>query len=165
MQSFFRTLTVALVVGVFAVPRGSSAQTNAGWEAGKWKLNVAKSTSNCGPGPQSVMNTWDDRGGDVQVFTQEGTDAQGRPFRNMYTVKYDGKDYPTVVDPTTKAQGSMALKRVGPFTVEFTNKVNGKPTSTTTRTLAQDKKTINMTTKATNAQGQPCTSARVFEKQ
>jgi hypothetical protein len=54
MQSFFRTLTVALVVGVFAVPRGSSAQTNAGWEAGKWKLNVAKSTSNCGPGPQSV---------------------------------------------------------------------------------------------------------------
>jgi len=134
----------------------------AAWETGTWKLNLAQSKFDPGPPPRSMTLTYEDRGDGVQVFTVEGIGANGRPFFNSYTYKYDGTQYPTpdtgigTIGPTTNS-----YKRVDAFTVEITarERVSQKVTQVSTRTLSQDRK--SMTGRSKSRPGQVV----VFDKQ
>jgi hypothetical protein len=134
---------------------------------GTWRLNVAKSKYEPGPGPKEQTRITKDRGAEGIRITTKGVGPQGNAT-TTYTYKLDGMDVPitnSAAPPNTKP-GTIAIKGVDAFTVTFTNKNGeGKVTGTGTRTLSKDGKTMTITTKGTNPQGQPISSNQVWEKQ
>ena len=58
----------------------------------------------------------------------------------------------------------MALTGVDALTATFTNKQDGKVTTTGLRTVSKDGRTMTITTNGTNAQGQPMHNVAVWEK-
>ncbi len=81
----FAALVIVLAAGSVLL-----AQSNP--FVGTWKLNVAKSKYDPGPPPQSQTRTWDASG----MVMVNGIDAAGKPFSYGYTIKGDGKEYPTM---------------------------------------------------------------------
>src|ERR1700757_1611945 len=93
MQALLRTLTFGVVLTLMVSVMSLSAQERDP-RIGVWKLNVAQSTFDPGPPPQSTTRTFEDRGGGVTLLTVEGINAQGKPIFQQIVYKYDGKDYP-----------------------------------------------------------------------
>ena len=93
MQSLLRTLTFGVVLTLVVSVMSLSAQERDP-RIGTWKLNVAQSTYDPGPPPQSITRTYEDRGGGVTFVTVEGINAQGNPIFGQVAHKLDGKDYP-----------------------------------------------------------------------
>jgi hypothetical protein len=59
-------------------------------QIGSWKLNEAKSKFTRGT-PKNTVVVYEAVGDETKV-TVEGTDANGKPARNEWTGKFDGKD-------------------------------------------------------------------------
>ena len=165
MHSVWLTLACGVVVALGVVLVGAdignvSAQASDP-RIGTWKLNVAKSTFSPGPAPRS--NTLKiEASGQGEKLTTEGVNAEGGRTALQYTANYDGKDYPLagVLNANT-----VSLKRIDARTTERTDKKDGKVTVTLTRVVSQDGKTMTVTTKSTNAQGQTVNNVAVWEKQ
>jgi len=80
-----------------------------------------------------------------------------------YTVKYDGKEYPVSGDAPFDL---MSWKQVDANTFTTTaRKKDGKYKTTGRAVVSKDGKTFTLTTKGTNAEGQPLTQTLVYEKQ
>jgi hypothetical protein len=165
MPHLSRRLALTVVVAASLVAT-SSAQTNAIDKSymGVWKLNVARSKYEPGPGPKEATRTHEDRGNGFVLIINETTNAQGQKAYSQYAYKPDGKEYPIAAKGQT-AFVTIALKAIDPYTVEFTQKADGKAFSTGTRTVSKDGKTMTITTKGTNQQGQPTSSTAVWDKQ
>jgi hypothetical protein len=150
------TLGVVLGAGLVRV----SAQASDA-RMGTWKLNVAKSKYSPGPAPQSVTMKVE-AAGQGEKSTTEGVNAAGTATKTEYTANYDGKDY-----AITGSQNidMVALKRIDARTMERTDKKGDKVVQTSTRVVSEDGKTMTVTTKGTNAQGQPIENVTVWEKQ
>ena len=86
----------------------------------------------------------------------------GRSSSSKSSYRLDGKDYPII---GSAEFDSVAAKQVDESTIEGTLKRAGKATATTTRALSQDKKTMTVTTKGTNRDGQAMHNVLVFERQ
>jgi hypothetical protein len=156
-----KMLLVALgVVFVVADIVSVSAQTSDP-RVGAWKLNVAKSKFSPGPPPQS--NTLKvEASGQGEKVTTEGVNAEGGRTATQYTANYDGKDYPLT---GSQIANTVSLKRIDARTTERTDKKDGKVVMTLTRVVSQDGKTMTVTAKGTNAQGQTVNNVAVWEKQ
>ena len=163
MQSLLRPLTFGVVLTLVVSVMSLSAQERDP-RIGTWKLNVAQSTYDPGPPPQSITRTYEDRGGGVTFVTVEGINAQGNPIFMQMTQKMDGKDYP-IAEIGVQTVGTISEKLVDAYTMEFIDKRGGKVTSTGTRTVSKDGKTLTIRLKGTNAQGQPSSFVAVYEKQ
>ena len=99
-----------------------------------------------------------------EKVTAEFVNADGSRTTTGYTeANYDGKDYPL----TGSALGAdtVSLKRIDARTTERTDKKSGKVAQTLRRVVSQDGKTMTVTVKGTNAQGQAVNSVLLFEKQ
>ena len=131
---------------------------------GTWKVNVAKSKYQPGPGPKESTRVHEDRGSGFVLVTTDSVNAQGAKTHGAYVYKPDGKQYPQAGLNQTSAQ-TIALTAVDPYTVEFTTRVDGKITGTGKRVVAKDGKSMTIETKGTNAQGQPTNNMQVWEKQ
>ena len=59
---------------------------------GTWKLNEAKSKISPGA-PKNQTVVYEAAGDNVKV-TVDGVDGTGQPTHNVWTGKFDGKDYP-----------------------------------------------------------------------
>jgi hypothetical protein len=127
---------------------------------GTWKLNEAKSKFS--PGAAKNGTVVYEAAGDSVKVTVEGTDSDGKPARNEWTGKFDGKDYPATGDPSLD---SRSYKRVNDHTLAFTNKKGGKATMTGRITVSADGKTRTVTTKGTDSKGNKVTSTAVYDKQ
>jgi hypothetical protein len=150
------TLGVVLGAGILSV----SAQASDA-RSGTWKLNVAKSTYSPGPAPQSqTLNI--EASGQGETVTAEGVNAAGTPTMTQYTANYDGKDY-----PLTGSQNAdkVSLKRIDARTTERRDKKGDTVVLTYTRLVSEDGKTMTVTTKGTNAQGQAVDNVQIWEKQ
>jgi len=163
MQALLRTLTFGVVLTLVVSVMSLSAQERDP-RIGTWKFNVAQSTFDPGPPPQSETRTFEDRGGGVTLVTLEGINAQGNPIFVQVTYKLDGKDYPQA-EIGAQTVSTVAQKLVDADTVEHIVKRGGKVTSTGTQTLSKDGKTFTFRVKGTNAQGQPFSFVSVHEKQ
>jgi hypothetical protein len=152
------TLCIAVVISA-ALAVTVSAQ--AGSEIGTWKLNVAKSKYSPGPAPKSQTVTFAAAGQGIKVST-EGVAADGSKTAQSYTANYDGKD---VVLTGSATSDHVSLKRINATTVERTDKKAGKVVQTLTRVMSADGKTLTITTKGTNAQGQAVNNIAVYDKQ
>ena len=87
-----------------------------------------------------------------------------RKAHGAYVYKPDGKQYPTAGLNQTNVQ-TISLVAVDPYTVTFTQYVDGKSVSTGKRTVNKDGKTMTIETTGTNAQGQPTSTSVFWEKQ
>ena len=93
------------------------------------------------------------RGADLvrQLMLFARSEAKETPFR--------------AVDLGAVIADTVSLKRISPTTVERTDKKGGKVVQTLTRVISADGKTLTITTKGTNAQGQPVNNVAIYEKQ
>jgi hypothetical protein len=151
------TLGVVLGAGIVSV----SAQASDA-RIGTWKLNVAKSKYSPGPAELQSLTVKVEASGQGEKLTAEGVNAAGTPTMTQYTANFDGKDY-----PLTGSQNfdKVSLKRIDARTTERTDKKGDKVVLTRTRVVSQDGKTMTVTEKGTNAQGQAVDNVVVFEKQ
>jgi hypothetical protein len=129
---------------------------------GTWKMNVAKSKFNPGPGP---------KGGTV-VYTQEGDwiilksdviGADGKPVSRSNRYKLDGKEYPYEGPLITK--GTIAVKKIDDHRTESVIKgANGNVVKVQT-VISKDGKTRTQTSTGTNSEGQKTNNTVIYEKQ
>ena len=144
---------------VAALGAASAAQT-ADPGLGTWKLNVAKSKYTPGPAPKSLSVTFSAAGAGIKAVI-DGVGPDGTKVHWEYTANLDGKPVPV----TGNADGDMVMAtRVNPTTIETRYTLKGKPTTTNTRVLSADGKTLTVTTSGVNAQGQKVNNVQVFEK-
>jgi hypothetical protein len=164
MHSHWRTLSfrVALILGVVlgAGVVSLSAQASDP-RIGTWKLNAAKSKYNPGPAPQSLTVKVEPSGQGEKVIA-EFVNADGTRMTTEYTANFDGKDYPL---SGSQIADTVSLKRIDTRTTERTDKKGSKVAQILRRVVSQDGKTMTVTTKGTNAQGQAVNNVALFEKQ
>ncbi|HYR85621.1 MAG TPA: hypothetical protein VE422_16145 [Terriglobia bacterium] len=150
------------------------AQTPAGKNpiVGTWRLNLEKSKFESGPPPKGQTRQYSQRRDGLIVANIWSINARGNPSFTQTVSKYDGKEYGQYNQTTletfqaTGAQtgNTQAFAVVDTFTVDITNKVDGRVTVTSRRTVSEDGKTMTHVVKGTNAQGKPYTNVLVFDR-
>jgi hypothetical protein len=131
-------------IGVFAalaivLAAGSVLLAQSNPFVGTWKLNLASSKYNPGPPPQSQTRTWDAAG----MVMVNGVGATGKPFSYGYSIKGDGKDYPTMGAIPNKAD-MISTKKVDANIYEAKFMTAGKQVETTTFTVSNGGKTLTI---------------------
>jgi hypothetical protein len=129
---------------------------------GTWRLNVAKSKYSPGPAIKSGT-TKIDAAGTGAKYTVDQVTADGTVRHWEFTANYDGKDSP--VTGNNPDSDMVAVTRVNANTVQLVNKRGGKVTTTQMSVVSADGKTRTITTKGTNAQGQPVNNVVLYERQ
>lgn len=120
---------------------------------GSWELNPAKSL---GPSPTQETLVFHNTPG-TQRYTMTSREQDGRAGLNEWEIAYDGQDHPTAT-----AGNTASIRRLDDKTEFVVNKRNGQVTSTYTRVLVDDDRTIMSIGR--NAEGNVMW-VRVFEKQ
>ena len=100
---------------------------------GSWELNPAKTL---GPSPTQETLVFESVPG-VQRYTMTSVEADGRPGLNEWEIAYDGHDHPTATPGNT-----ASIRRLDDKTEFVVNKRDGRVTSTYTRVLVDDDRTI-----------------------
>jgi hypothetical protein len=127
---------------------------------GTWKLNDAKSklTPELGKNITVVIAA----AGDSVKVTRDGLDANGKPWHEEWTGKFDGKDYPVTGDP---AIDTRAYKSVNDHTLALTEKKGGKIAISGRVVYSADGKTRTVASTQTNANGTKTSTTAVYDKQ
>ena len=149
-----RILTTIVALGVFCFALAAPASAQIMEMNGLWVLNTEKTI---GPGPVAETLEFTITEG-LQTYTMKSTSADGRKGLNEWSITYDGKDHPTRNGDGTTA----SVRRIGEKTEFVVNKRDGKVTSTYTRVLVDDDRTIMSIGR--NGDGK-ILWVRVFEKQ
>jgi hypothetical protein len=155
-------MIVAIVVLCLSVPGLMLAQDNPA--IGKWKLNTEKSKYTGMTGPKSLTRTLAADGESVK-YSFEGTVADGSALAYGFTVKYDGKDYPTTGSGMPYGADHIAITRVSSNRFSATLKKDGKIVGTSTSVVSKDGKTTTLNGKGTDASGKTVSSVQVYDKQ
>ena len=157
-----KTLLITIVVGLLCA--GVSAQSKDDPSVGAWKLNVAKSTFTPGPPIKGDTRSYDVQNGWV-IVTTETIAADGNRTGVRFAARFDGKDYPQIgrFAPTVALISYQPVdKRTLKYTVKDTA---GKVTSTNTRTVSADGRTMTIEQHTTDAAGRPVVNVELFERQ
>lgn len=127
---------------------------------GTWKLNEAKSKVGAGA-PKNSTVVYSAAGDSVKV-TVDGVDGAGKPSHNEWTGKFDGKDYPVAGEATADTR---AYTKVNDTTLTFSQKKDGKVTTSGKIVISADGKSRTVTTTTTGADGTKVNSTAVYDKQ
>jgi hypothetical protein len=145
---------------------------------GVWKQNVEKSTYSPGPPPPkgvgSVRQYAAGQDGSIVAVTFN-ISAEGIPSLGAVSAAhYDGKDYPQHTTATLatslashigpRIERTIAYKAINAYTVEITQKQDGKVVGFSTRTVSRDGKTMTDRSEF-GPDGQRVMNVLVFEKQ
>ena len=154
-------VVIVLLAGLLVVAFGGVAQAQPPKElVGTWKLNTAKSRFNPGPAPKSIRVSYTLVGDGLKIAV-ELEPPEGPTQHWEMTGTYDGKEYPVTGNPNAD-MSSFTL--VNDRTAESTFMKDGKVTSTHTRVLSPDGKTLRITSKGTTSDGKPRYDVQVFER-
>jgi hypothetical protein len=129
--------------------------------AGTWKLNIAKSTYSPGMPPKSQTTKLESVSGGLREIGDR-VNADGTMTHWDWTAKYDGKDYEVKGDPD---RDHVSVKRLDDYTVDVTNKKDGKATLLNHIAVSRDGKTRTNTVIGTNAKGQQVHNVLFFDRQ
>lgn len=121
---------------------------------GTWKLSTERTL---GPAPTEETIVYRIKEGE-QGYTMDSTEINGRKGHVEWAAKYDGKDQATAANNGT----TVSLRKLDSHTELVTNKRDGKVTSTYTRVLVDEGKTIMSVGRDGNNK---VMWVRVFEKQ
>ena len=130
---------------------------------GTWKLNVAKSKFDPGPGPKSLTRTVAAQGDGVK-YTFEGVSADGKSLSYGFSVTFDGKDNP-IDGSMPSGADTISAKRTDPHHFVATLKKGGKVIGTSKVEVSKDGKTATVDSTGTNAAGAKVHDVQVFDKQ
>jgi hypothetical protein len=160
-----RSRLICLFVALGILPAVSALGQDAAAKAylGTWKLNLAKSKFDPGPGPKELTRIHEDAGGGQIRVTTKTVGQDGTPGSTTYTYRPDGKDVP-VTGGRGAGPATIAITAVDPYSVTFIQKNAGKEIGTGRRVVSKDGKTMTITTTGTNVKGQKTSSTQVFEK-
>jgi hypothetical protein len=157
---------ISVLVSILALSLIASetllAQQVSPW-VGTWKLNVAKSNFTGTQPLMSQTRTEVAQSGGFKV-TYEGIAADGSPISYGYTTNLDGKDVPYSGREPNGAD-TLAVTRVDANTRTAIQKKAGKTLYTTRGVVSKDGKVLTITSTGMNAQGQPISVTRVWDKQ
>ena len=127
---------------------------------GTWKLNESKSTI---PAATAHNNTVVyAQSGDAVTITGDGVDGNGKAIHQVWTGKFDGKDYPAKGSPT---HDMRAYTKVDGNTLTYTLTKDGKKLGNGKVVIAADGKSRTVTETAPGADGKPVNATSVFDKQ
>jgi len=132
---------------------------------GTWKCNFEKSITtvpNPPPRPVSMTLRYEPHGAGFRI-TAEAVMADGQKHASERIVVYDGEEHPRT--PDAPAGDVVINRRVGRNTEEIVYKRDGKITSTITRVVSPDGKTLTYTSKTTPGAGPEGDTVIVYEKQ
>ena len=153
-------MRVKMIALLLASGLAGTAMIAADVQIGTWKLNEAKSKLSPAAAKNSTV-TYEAVGDNVKV-TVEGTAPDGKPFKHVWTGKYDGKDYPVTGDAQSDAR---SYTKVDDRTLTFSGKKDGKVSVTGKIAVAADGKTRTVTATGVDAKGQKVTTTAVYDKQ
>jgi len=156
----WRTATLGLILATATASIISLSAQASDPLAGTWELNLAKSKFSPGPPPKSQTRTYEVTGQQEKMIAK-GINAEGKPVLRQFTANRDGKDYPYTGAPS---HDTIALTPVDTFTTTFTDKREGKVAFTGTRVISKDGKMMTISSKGTDAKGQPIEAVLVFDK-
>ena len=128
---------------------------------GTWRLNVHKSRFLPGPAFKSETRTYEEQKDGVKV-TIHTVDGKGRDVTSIYLTTPDGQQH--VVSGAGGPADSVGLKRINEFTAESTLMHAGKEIAKTTRVLDQQGKTMTISYKGLDPDGNPVDYTLVFER-
>ena len=149
-----------VVITILTLLAGLTLCFAANSNLGTWKLNEAK--SKLSPGlPKNLKVVFEAVGDNIKA-TVDGVDGQGKPTRNQWTGKFDGKDYPVTGDPTSDAR---SYKTIDVHTLELTVKKGGKVTITGRIVTSADGKSRSLTASGLDSSGKKVQSTSVYDKQ
>jgi hypothetical protein len=140
-----------------------SAQSKDDPSIGTWKLNVAKSKFTPGPPIKADTRSYEVQDGWL-IVTTETTQSSGEKTGVRFAAKFDGKEYPQIgrFAPTVAL---ITYQPVDKRTLKYTVKdTAGKVSSTNTRTVSADGKTMTIEQKSTDASGRPVLNVELFER-
>jgi len=144
------------------------AQKNPATASGVWKLDVAKSKFDPGPGPKSATLTIDASGAGLKT-TYDATEANDSQVGYEYTAtEDDGKDYPVSGPARTALLGgadTVVVRRSGSNSLGIQFKKSGQVVATNKTVVSKDGKTLTITSQGADAKGQPISSVTVWVKQ
>jgi hypothetical protein len=158
MKTIARSLVVAGLAFLVATGEALTQATDA--VVGTWELNLAKSSFSPGPAPRSETRIYVASGSDLKL-TLKGIDGDGKPRSIQASYSLDGREHPIIGSPDADSQ---SITRVDALTIEGTLKKGGKVVQTVRRSITKDGKTMTITFKGQNAQGQTINNVMVFEK-
>ena len=157
MRKHILVLMIAMVFVMALATVALAADPN----VGTWKLNVAKSRLPNPPGMKSSIVTVTAQDNGIKVVA-DGVNAEGKATHTEYAAKYDGKDY-----PFTGGSGAdtIMLTKIDANTFDEVLKKGGKELSSGRNVVSKDGKTMTLTMKAKNPQGQDVNITAVYDKQ
>jgi hypothetical protein len=130
---------------------------------GTWKVDVAKSRYQPGPGPKSEILRFEPSGEGFKV-SLDGVNEQG-PYHSEGTGKFDGIDVPVVATPARQARFTYAFRRIDDHTWDIVIKVNGERRILVHNVVSDDGKTMRGVSTAVTNQGQTTSQVVSYEKQ
>jgi hypothetical protein len=151
--------TGVLAGSFFFVLSPSFAQTDP-W-LGTWRLNVAKSTFNPGPGPRALTVTMEAAPGGYRAVA-DVTDAQGRQQHSESPIIFDGRRHRVMGAPQTD---EVASRRIDPYTQQDEYFKDGQPDGSATYVVSRDGRIMTSTTRRLLANGREANNVFVLEKQ
>ena len=151
-----KTTLATLVVFLAGVALCVAADLN----MGTWKLNESK--SKLSPGATRNSTVVYEVAGDNVKITVDGIDNDGKPTHNVWTGKFDGKDYPVTGDPTSDAR---SYQTIDARTLALSVKQGGNETVTGRIVVAANGKTRTVTTSGTDSKGNRISNTAAYDKQ
>lgn len=139
----------AVVVGLVlcTVPEFTVAQSDL--FVGTWKVDVAKSTYNPGPGPKRETLRFEPVGDGFKV-SLDGVNQQGL-YHSEVVGKFDGVDVPVIADPAPRgAVWTDAFRRIDDHTWDIVIKMNGVPRIVVHNVVSPDGKTMSAVSTVTS---------------
>ena len=130
---------------------------------GSWKVDVAKSRYQPGPGPKSEILRFEPVGEGFKV-SLDGVNEQG-PYHSEGTGKFDGIDVPVAATPARQARFTYAFSRIDDHTWDIVIKVNGERRILVHNVVSDDGKTMRGVSTAVTNQGQTTSQVVIYEKQ
>jgi hypothetical protein len=127
---------------------------------GTWKLNEAKSSIPAGAHKNTTVVYA--QSGDEVTITGDGVDGAGKAVHQVWTGKFDGKDYSAKGAPT---HDMRAYTKVDANTLTYTLMKDGKKLGNGKVVVAADGKSRTVTETMPGADGKPVTTTSVFDKQ
>ena len=152
-----RTRTILLTLAACFV--GAALVLAADANVGTWKLDSAKSKFTPGT-PKNDLVIVEVMADNMKV-TVDGTDGDGKPAHNVWTGKFDGKDYSVTGDP---ASDMRSYTKVNDRTLTLALKKGGKVTTTGRIVLSANGKSRTVTITGTDPQGKKVASTAVYDK-
>ena len=152
---------IRMLMFLLVLTVSSTVVSGADMFSGTWKVNVAKSKFDPGPGLKGQIVTFQVVGTDWKVVV-DSTSADGKTTHSEWIGKFDGKDYPMKGDPNIDTR---SFKKVDDYTLDIIAKKGTKVLTTTRTVYNKDGKTRVSTQTGVDAQGRQIHNTIVSEKQ